>query len=92
MVEIESKRANDAQRAAQASERAQLRELLDNMLVAEVNRHGGIPPLSKEEMAFREAIAAFLLPKSEGGGMGMNPSEINYDPPAQASEQEKGTK
>jgi hypothetical protein len=32
----------------------------DEMLVAEVKRHGGIPHLSQEEQAFREAMAAFL--------------------------------
>jgi hypothetical protein len=31
-----------------------------NMLAAEVKRHGGIPQLSEEEQAFREAMAAFL--------------------------------
>lgn len=40
-----------------------LREKFDNMLAAEVHRHGGIPHLSTEELEFREAMAAFL----EGG-------------------------
>jgi hypothetical protein len=40
-----------------------LREKFDNLLAAEVKRHGGIPHLSEEEVAFREAMAAFL----EGG-------------------------
>jgi hypothetical protein len=40
---------------------ARLRELFDNMLVAEVQRHGGIPALPPEERAFREAMCAFLL-------------------------------
>jgi hypothetical protein len=37
-----------------------LRAALDNMLVAEAKRHGGIPQLSVEELAFRETIAAYL--------------------------------
>lgn len=40
-----------------------LREKFDNMLAAEVKRHGGIPHLCEEEVAFREEMAAFL----EGG-------------------------
>lgn len=42
-----------------------LEELFMDMLAAEVHRHGGIPHLGKEELAFREALAEFLDPKAE---------------------------
>lgn len=38
-----------------------LRQLFDDMLVAEVKHHNGIPPLSKEESDFRMALCEFLL-------------------------------
>lgn len=37
-----------------------LHEKFSNMLVAEIKKHGGMPQLSEEEIAFREAMAAFL--------------------------------
>jgi hypothetical protein len=39
---------------------ARLRDAFDRKLIAEVQRHGGIPPLPPEEIALREAIAALL--------------------------------
>jgi hypothetical protein len=38
-----------------------VRQTYDDMLVAEVKRHGGIPHLTTEELTFREALSAFLL-------------------------------
>lgn len=38
----------------------ELRKAFDTMLIAEVNRHGGIPHLSPEEVKFRNMVAALL--------------------------------
>lgn len=38
-----------------------LRKKFDDWLVAEVNKYGGIPPLPKEEVELREAIAELLF-------------------------------
>jgi hypothetical protein len=38
-----------------------LREAYDNMLIAEIQRYGGIPALYPEEQKLREVIAELLL-------------------------------
>lgn len=37
-----------------------LRDAFEAFIIAEVKRHDGIPPLTAEDMALREAIAALL--------------------------------
>ena len=60
---LDKRRINEltAQLAEKASKKKELRDKFSDMLVAEVKRHGGIPHLSKEEMAFREALAEYLI-------------------------------